>query len=104
VPAAQAEVQARALGEALVGSVATRADLEASARSTRADLEALRQSSRADLQALEIASKCASRRSSSARIDSFKGDLYGKIDTLRWMLGVVVALNAAVFVQVFLRQ
>jgi hypothetical protein len=52
----------------------------------------------------KIASKCASRRSSSARIDSFKGDLYGKIDTLRWMLGVVVALNAAVFVQVFLRQ
>ena len=92
VPAAQAEVQASALGEAFAGTVATPADMEAQGASIRAEIA----STHADLDMLKTFL--------NARIDALGLEVGGKIDTLRWMLGVVVALNAAVFVQTFLRQ
>src|SRR5690242_21165846 len=128
VPAAQAEVQASALGEAFAGTVATPADMEAQGASiraeiasTRADLEAQGASIRAEIastradleaQGASIRAEIASTRADldmlktflNARIDSLGLEVGGKIDTLRWMLGVVVALNAAVFVQTFIRQ
>ena len=128
MPAAQAEVQARALGEALLGTLATRADLEELRQSSRADLAALESrleirftkidarfeqvdarfehmDSRLDGRFEQVDAQFENVKSRlSARIENFKLDLYGKIDTLRWMLGVVVALNAAVFVQAFLRH
>jgi hypothetical protein len=110
VPAAQAEVQASALGEAFAGTVATPADMEAQGASIRAEIA----STRADLEAqgASIRAEIASTRADldmlktflNARIDALGLEVGGKIDTLRWMLGVVVALNAAVFVQTFLRQ
>jgi hypothetical protein len=110
VPAAQAEVQASALGEAFAGTVASPADMEAQGASIRAQIA----STRADLEAqgASIRAEIASTRADldmlktflNARIDALGLEVGGKIDTLRWMLGVVVALNAAVFVQTFLRQ
>jgi hypothetical protein len=110
VPAAQAEVQASALGEAFAGTVASPADMEAQGASIRAEIA----STRADLEAqgASIRAEIASTRADldmlktflNARIDALGLEVGGKIDTLRWMLGVVVALNAAVFVQTFLRQ
>jgi len=110
VPAAQAEVQASALGEAFAGTVATPAYMEAQGASIRAEIA----STRADLEAqgASIRAEIASTRADldmlktflNARIDALGLEVGGKIDTLRWMLGVVVALNAAVFVQTFLRQ
>ncbi|HET8877576.1 MAG TPA: coiled-coil domain-containing protein [Casimicrobiaceae bacterium] len=38
-----------------------------------------------------------------ARIGSVELKLGGKIETLQWMLGVIVAMNAAVLVQLFLK-
>jgi hypothetical protein len=110
VPAAQAEVQASALGEAFAGTVASPADMEAQGASIRAEIA----STRADLEAqgASIRAEIAATRADldmlktflNARIDALGLEVGGKIDTLRWMLGVVVALNAAVFVQTFLRQ
>lgn len=128
VPAAQAEVQARALGEALLGTVATRADLDEVRRSSRVDLAALegrlearfakidarfeqieshfeRRFEHVDSRFEQVHDRFGSLESRlTAKIENLKLDLYGKFDTLRWMLGVVVALNAAVFVQTFLRH
>jgi phage terminase large subunit-like protein len=57
----------------------------------------------------QMEAKIASRfEQMEAKIVSFSNELKlelgGRIDTLRWMLGVVVALNAAVFVQLFLKH
>jgi hypothetical protein len=110
VPVAQAEVQARALGEALLGTVATRADLDELRQSSRADLAALESRlevrfAKIDARFEQVDDRFGSLESRlTAKIETLKLDLYGKIDTLRWMLGVVVALNAAVFVQTFLRH
>jgi hypothetical protein len=38
-----------------------------------------------------------------ARIGSVELKLGGKIETLQWMFGVIVAMNAAVLVQLFLK-
>ncbi|HLX30644.1 MAG TPA: DUF1640 domain-containing protein [Casimicrobiaceae bacterium] len=85
VPRTQAELQARALGDALAGSVATREDL--------ANLER-----RMDTRFAAVEAKI------DGRIDSLRHEVGGKIETLKWMFGVLVAINAATFVQLFLRH
>jgi hypothetical protein len=103
VPVAQAELQAKALGEALVGAVATRGDL--AAFESRLDVRFAKIDARFEQMEAKIAARFEQME---AKIVSFSNELKlelgGRIDTLRWMLGVVVALNAAVFVQLFLKH
>jgi hypothetical protein len=103
VPVAQAELQAKALGEALVGAVATRGDL--AAFESRLDVRFAKIDARFEQMEAKIAARFEQME---AKIVSFSNELKlelgGRIDTLRWMLGVVVALNAAVFIQLFLKH
>ena len=85
VPRTQAEVQAHALNEAISESLATREDL--------ANLE-----TRMDARFAAVEAKI------DGTIDSLRHELGGKIETLKWMFGALVAINAATFVQLFLRH
>lgn len=102
VPPGQAALQAKALGEALAGSDAFRDDLaQLEARLARkfADVYLRFESLEAKIAAIESRLE--------AKIDAVRSELTllinGKIETLRWMLGVLVALNAAMFVQLFFK-
>jgi hypothetical protein len=39
-----------------------------------------------------------------AKIDAVRSEWIGKIETLRWMFGVLVALNGATLIRLFFRQ
>ena len=110
VPTAQAEVQARALNEALVGSVATKVDI-ANLGADIANLE-LRMHARfaqVDARFEQVDARFGDLESRlSTRIDSVKTelklDLGGRIHTLGWMLGVLVAMNATIIARLFLER
>jgi hypothetical protein len=103
VPAAQAEVHSRALNEALAGSVASKSDianleLRIDARFAQVDARF----EQVDARFVDLESRL------STRIDSVKTelklDLGGRIQTLRWMLGVLVAMNATIIARLFLER
>jgi hypothetical protein len=110
VPTAQAEVQARALNEALAGSVATTVDI-ANLGADIANLE-LRMNARfaeVDARFEQVDARFGDLESRlSTRIDSVKTelklDLGGRIHTLGWMLGVLVAMNATIIARLFLER
>jgi len=103
VPSAQAELQARALNDALASSVATRADLtdlrtDIDARFAGLDARLDAKFETVDLRFVSLESRV------DAKIDSVALKLGGKIETLQWMFGVLVAMNAAVVIQLFLKH
>ena len=103
VPSAQAELQARALNDALASSVATRADLtnlrtDIDARFAGLDARLDAKFETVDLRFVSLESRV------DAKIDSVAMKLGGKIETLQWMFGVLVAMNAAVVIQLFLKH
>ena len=117
VPAAQAEVRARALNEALPGSVATKLDIanlerridvrfaEVDARFEQVDARFGQIDARfeqVDARFIDLESRL------SARIETVKTelklDLGGRIQTLSWMLGVLVAMNATIIARLFLER
>lgn len=120
VPKAQAELQATALNDALAGAVASRSDLSNLAQridgnfaSLQAKMDgrfqdvdgrfdAMLANIDARFQSVDVKlAHLASRL--EARIGSVELKLGGKIETLQWMFGVIVAMNAAVLVQLFLK-
>jgi hypothetical protein len=120
VPKAQAELQATALNDALAGAVASRSDLSNLAQridgnfaSLQAKMDGRFQDVDARFDAMlanidarfhNVDVKLAHLESRlEARIGSVELKLGGKIETLQWMFGVIVAMNAAVLVQLFLK-
>jgi hypothetical protein len=116
VPKAQAELQASALNDALASSVASSSDLsnleqaidgrfaslhaKIDARFQQVDARFVNVDARFDHVDLKLA-HLESRL--EAKIGSVELKLGGKIETLQWMFGVFVALNAAALVQLFLK-
>jgi hypothetical protein len=116
VPKAQAELQASALNDALASSAASSSDLsnleqaidgrfaslqaKIDARFEQVDARFDNVDARFDNVDLKLA-HLESRL--EARIGSVDLRLGGKIETLQWMFGVMVAMNAAVLVQLFLK-
>jgi len=122
VPVAQAEVQARALNEALLGSVATKLDIanlerridgrfaEVDARFAQVDArfgqidERFKQVDarfeQVDARFVDLESRLSTRMETVKT--ELKLDLGGRIQTLRWMLGVLVAMNATIIARLFL--
>jgi hypothetical protein len=101
VPAEQAALQARALAEALGGTEDLRADfadldLRAEFADLRADFAKLRAEVAARFENLETRL--------DAKFDLVRSELVGKIETLKWMFGVLVALYGATLIQAFLRH
>ena len=99
VPAAQAELQATALGEALARAVAAPADLIAleSRMATRSDSLA----SRIDLLDAKIESvENELKLELGGRIDR----LAASVDTLKWMFGSIVALNIGMLVRLLMMR
>jgi hypothetical protein len=123
VPKAQAELQASALNDALASSVASSSDLsnleqaiDGRFASLQAKIDARFQQVDArfdnvdarfdhvDARFDHVDLKLAHLESRvEARIGSVELKLGGKIETLQWMFGVMVAMNAAVLVQLFLK-
>ena len=99
VPAAQAEVHARALTGALAESVATKADV--------ANL-GLRMDARFAQVDARFDQVDARFEQVDARFVQLKTELElklgGKIETLQWMFGVLVAMNAATLIRLFLEH
>lgn len=102
VPAPQAELQARALAEAMSSSVASRSDvatlrsgLEGARDSLRAEIVVVRDSLRAEIRGVEARL--------DAKIDyvrnELKLDLGGRIDTLKWMVTFFGAVNVGILVK-----
>ena len=96
VPKVQAELQAQALNDAFSDRVASREDL--------ARLEAKMDAGFAAIDAKMDARFAAVDAKIDGRSDSLRQELGGNIETLKWMFGVLVAFNAAMFVQLFLRH
>jgi tetrahydromethanopterin S-methyltransferase subunit G len=123
VPKAQAELQASALNDALASSAASSSDLsnleqaiDGRFASLQAKIDARFQQVDArfdnvdarfdhvDARFDHVDLKLAHLESRvEARIGSVELKLGGKIETLQWMFGVIVAMNAAVLVQLFLK-
>jgi hypothetical protein len=106
VPAEQAALQARALAEALGGTEDLRADF-ADLRADFADLRAEFADLRADFAKLraEVAARFENLETRlDAKFDLVRSELVGKIETLKWMFGVLVALYGATLIQAFLRH
>ncbi|MDQ2916674.1 MAG: hypothetical protein M3R40_05875 [Pseudomonadota bacterium] len=103
VPPEQAAVQAKALGEALTGTDAFRDDL--------AKLESSldRKFAKVDARFETIDARLVNMESRfNTKIDTLGNELTllfgGKLETLKWMFGVLVALNGAMFVQLFFKH
>jgi tetrahydromethanopterin S-methyltransferase subunit G len=123
VPKAQAELQASALNDALASSAASSSDLsnleqaiDGRFASLQAKIDARFQQVDArfdnvdarfdnvDARFDHVDLKLAHLESRvEARIGSVELKLGRKIETLQWMFGVIVAMNAAVLVQLFLK-
>jgi hypothetical protein len=120
VPKAQAELQATALNDALAGAVASRSDLSNLAQRIDGNFASLQAKmdgrfqdvdgrfdamlANIDARFQSVDVKLAHLESRlEARIGSVELKLGGKIETLQWMFGVIVAMNAAVLVQLFLK-
>lgn len=122
VPVAEAEVHARALNEALLGSVATKADianlgaeitnleLRINARFVQVDARFDQVDARfeqVDARFEQVDARFVDLESRlTTRIETVKTelklDLGGRIQTLGWMLGVLVAMNATIIARLFL--
>jgi tetrahydromethanopterin S-methyltransferase subunit G len=123
VPKAQAELQASALNDALASSAASSSDLsnleqaiDGRFASLQAKIDARFQQVDARFDNIDarfdnvdarfdhVDLKLAHLESRvEARIGSVELKLGRKIETLQWMFGVIVAMNAAVLVQLFLK-
>jgi hypothetical protein len=103
VSPAEAEVHARALNDALAGSVASKADIS----NLDVKIDAVESRLKSGISNLELKIDALESRLSS-RIDVVKNELElhfgGKLETLKWMFGVLVAMNAAVIVQLLLKH
>jgi hypothetical protein len=99
VPAAQAEVQARALNEALAGSVATKVDIA----NLGADIANLELRMDARFEQVDARFQQVDARFEQLRTE-LELKLGGKIETLQWMFGVLVAMNAATLIRLFLEH
>jgi hypothetical protein len=97
VAAPQAELQARALAEALSQAVASPNDLKDLESNFGARFGALE--SRMTILEAAVA---AVRSELSSKTDSLRADVVGRIDTLKWLFGVVAAMNIATFVRLVL--
>lgn len=87
VPLGQAEVQAKALGEALSRSIAFPGDLIVLENnlSTRMATSQARLETKIETVMTEL-----------------KLELGGKVETLKWMFGVLVALNVGIFIRLLM--
>jgi hypothetical protein len=125
VPPAEAEVHARALNDALAGSVASKADIsnldvkidvgisnlelkiDVGISNLDVKIDAVESRLKSGISNLELKIDALESRLSS-RIDVVKNELElhfgGKLETLKWMFGVLVAMNAAVIVQLLLKH
>lgn len=114
VPAVEAEVHARTLNEALAGSVATRSDLtnlgnaidarfETFQNAIDARFESFRQAIDARFEGVDLRFANLESRL-NASIDTVELRLGGKIEKLQWMFGVLVAMNGAIIIQLFLEH
>lgn len=114
VPSEQAELQARALNDALASSVASRGDLASlqnviETRFANLDARLERKFAQVDARFENVDIRLANLESRlDAKIDASKNELElrlgGKIETLKWMFGTLVVLNGAMLVQLFLKQ
>ncbi len=114
VPVEQAELQATALSEALAGSVASRNDL--AGLESRLDGKFANFENRIDVKFANLESNLDERFANvdirfaglESRIElkfaNLEVKVGGKIETLKWMFGVLVALNGAVFIQLLLKH
>ena len=99
VPAAQAELQATALGEALAGAAAAPGGLVALEGRMAARTDSL--ASRIDLLDAKIESvKNELKLELGGRIER----LAGSVDTLKWSFGSIVALNIGMLVRLLLMR
>jgi hypothetical protein len=80
VPVPQAEVHAKALGEALFGAVASKGDMMT-------------------LENNFIARLAATEARLDSKIESVRLELGGRVDNLRWITGVIVALNVGILIR-----
>jgi hypothetical protein len=85
VPTEQAEAQATALGDALAQSVAFPSDLVTLEKNLSTKIE-------------------TSESRLESKIEAVKLELTGKIDTLKWMFGVLVALNGGILIRLLVVQ
>ncbi|MEO9136611.1 MAG: hypothetical protein ABI316_08405 [Casimicrobiaceae bacterium] len=117
VPPEQAAVQAKALGEALTGTDAFRDDLaklESSLDRKFAKVDARFDNIDAPFETIDarfetIDARLVNMESRfNTKIDTLGNELTllfgGKLETLKWMFGVLVALNGAMFVQLFFKH
>ena len=95
VPAEQAEAQAAALGDALAQSVAFRSDLVSLENnlSTKMAHFASRLESKIESVESRLETKIETVKT------ELKLELGGKIETLKWMFGALVALNIAILIR-----
>ena len=118
VPAAQAELQAAALGDALAKAAVAPGDLAglegrltARIESVDARIESLEAKMSARIDSLE-AKMSARIDSLDAKIDAVKNELRlelggqiarlaGTIDSMKWMLGFLAAMNIGILIRLF---
>jgi len=118
VPAAQAELQATALGDALAKAAVAPGDLAglegrltARIESVDARIESLEAKMSARIESLE-AKMSARIDSLDAKIDAVKNELRlelggqiarlaGTIDSMKWMFGFLVAMNIGILIRLF---
>ena len=102
VPAPQAEAQAKALGDVLARAIAFPADLVTLESNLTAKLAALE--ARLDTKIEAISTTLDAKiEALDAKIEAVRTELRlelgGKIETLKWMFGVLVALNVGILVR-----
>jgi hypothetical protein len=123
VPAAQAELQAMALGDALAKAVAAPADLVGLESRLVASIESLdaKLSTRIDSLEAKLSARSDSlaakidtvRNELNTRIETVKNELRlelggkidrlaGTVDTMKWMFGFVVALNIGILIRLLI--
>ena len=107
VPAAQAELQATALGDALAKAAVAPGDLAGLEGRLTARIESV------DARIESLEAKMSARIDSlDARIDAVKNELRlelggqiarlaGTIDSMKWMLGFLAAMNIGILIRLF---
>ena len=90
VPLGQAEAHAKALGEALSKHVAFPGDLVALENRLLAKMTALEAGLEAKIESVRL------------ELERVRLELSGKIETLKWMFGALVALNIAILARLLI--